>query len=55
LGILLGSGKCTLHELKTIYTLEDAYIILEADLVPKINENIATKRMMDRAKIARKK
>lgn len=52
--MLLGSGKCTLNELKTIYTLEDAYIIMESYLVPKINEHISAKRMIDRAKVAHK-
>lgn len=44
IGQIISSGKATLHELRTIYTLEDAFMIWEADIVPKYNEYMASKR-----------
>lgn len=38
IGTLVGNRLATLHELKTIYTLEDAMDIYEAYIVPKFNE-----------------
>ena len=44
IGQIIGSGKATLHELRTIYTLEDAFIMWESVIIPKYNEYIAAKR-----------
>jgi hypothetical protein len=38
IGQILASGKASLIELRTVYSLEDAFIIWEADIVPKYNE-----------------
>lgn len=37
-GLLISQRICTLHELRTIYTLEDAMYMYEAIMVPKYNE-----------------
>ena len=38
IGQIIDGGKATLHELQTVYTLEDAYTIWEACIVPKYND-----------------
>ena len=38
IGTIISSGKATLNELRTVYSLEDAFLIWEADIVPKYNE-----------------
>jgi len=43
-GQIISSGKATLHELRTVYTLEDAFMIWEADIIPKYNEWLAAKK-----------
>jgi hypothetical protein len=42
-GAIISEGKATLHELRTIYTLEDAFILWETIAVPKFNEWLAAK------------
>lgn len=37
-GILISNRLCTLHELRTVYTFEDAMYMYEAFMVPKYNE-----------------
>lgn len=37
-GVLVGNRIATLHELKTIYSLEDAMDMYEAFIIPKFNE-----------------
>lgn len=41
LAAIISNGKATLHELKTIYTVEDAYIMWEIIAVCKYNEFVA--------------
>ena len=38
IGSIIASEKATLQELKTVYSLEDAMIIWESDIIPKFNE-----------------
>ena len=48
-GCLLEAGRCTRHELKTIYSVEDTMMMYESVMVPRINEWLA----MERAKAKR--
>jgi hypothetical protein len=48
-GTIIASGKATLHELRTIYTLEDAFLIWEAVVIPKYNEYMAAEEAKKRA------
>lgn len=41
MGAIIEQGRATLHELRTIYSLEDALNIWEACVVPRYNEYIA--------------
>lgn len=41
LGLIISEGKATLNELRTIYSLEDAFLLWECIIVPKINEYLA--------------
>lgn len=38
IGLLIANGIATLHELKTIYSMEDAMDMYEAFVIPKFNE-----------------
>lgn len=38
LGFLVSQGVCTLYELQTVYSFEDAVWMYEAIIVPKYNE-----------------
>ena len=38
LGFLVSQGVCSLNELKTVYSFEDAMWMYEAIMVPKYNE-----------------
>jgi hypothetical protein len=38
IGQIVASGKATLNELRTVYSLEDAMLIWEAEIIPKYNE-----------------
>lgn len=38
LGFLVSRRVCSLHELRTIYSLQDAYWMYESVAVPKYNE-----------------
>ncbi len=42
-GAIVASGKATLHELKTIYSLEDAWLMWEVIAVTRYNEYLAVK------------
>ena len=42
-GQIIASGKATLNELKTVYTLEDALNIFEAEAISKYNEYLIGK------------
>lgn len=37
-GVIISEGKATLNELRTIYDIEDAYILWEVIAVTKYNE-----------------
>lgn len=43
-GVLISQGVATLHELKTVYTYEDAIYMYEAIMVPKYNEWLTMER-----------
>ena len=56
-GLLAGvvsRGACTLHELKTIYSLEDVKWMEEAYYMPEYNEYMARERSRRKADIRRK-
>lgn len=38
LGVVVSNKVATLHELKTVYSLEDVYWMYEAIMLPKYNE-----------------
>jgi hypothetical protein len=50
IGSLIAEGKATLHELNTVYTLEDAIDIYEAVATMKFNEYTASKYAQDQTK-----
>ena len=55
-GLLAGvvsRGACTLHELKTIYSLEDVKWMEEAYYIPEYNEAKARQAAANKAKIRR--
>lgn len=39
----MASGRATLHELRTIYTVEDALHLWEAVIVPEFNDYVKLK------------
>lgn len=39
--LIVSRGAATLHELRTIYSLEDAYLIWESVYIPLLNESLA--------------
>ena len=41
IGAIVANGKATLHELKTIYSLEDAFLMWEVIAVTRYNEYLA--------------
>ena len=43
IGAIIAADKATLHELRTIYTLEDALMLLEVILVTRYNEYLSYK------------
>ncbi|MCQ2299912.1 MAG: hypothetical protein MJZ81_07310 [Bacteroidales bacterium] len=53
IGELIHNGRATLHELRTIYSLEDGYDILEADFVPAYNAFLRRKRAETKAEMRR--
>lgn len=50
IGFLIYNKLATLNELKTIYSVEDAMYMYEAYSVPKYNEYLQTKQMVNKAK-----
>lgn len=40
----MASGKATLHELGTFYSIEDAYLLLEMAAVDAYNQRLSRKR-----------
>lgn len=51
-GVLISERACTLHELKTVYSYEDAMYMYEAIMVPKYNAWRENKAVQN--KVARK-
>ena len=49
-GFLLAEKQATLTELRTIYDYEDALDMLEAALVPKLNEYLAHREAQDKSR-----
>lgn len=49
MGQLVSARVATLNELKTVYSLEDAYLMFEAVYVPKQNEWLANERASKKA------
>ena len=43
IGAIIANKQATLNELKTVYSLEDAYLIWEAIAVTRYNEYLAAK------------
>jgi len=41
IGAIISSGQATLHELKTVYSLEDAFDMWEVIAVTRYNEHLA--------------
>lgn len=41
---MISSGKATLHELDTAYSVEDVYLLLEVNTVDAENQRILAKR-----------
>jgi len=41
IGTIIAEGKATLHELKTIYSLQDMYDLYEIIAVQRYNEHLA--------------
>jgi len=46
LGAILAEGKASLNELRTIYSLEDAFLMWEVIAVTKYNDYLAAKHAM---------
>mgnify|MGYP001104607550 CR=1 FL=1 len=44
LGIVISAGKATLHELETVYGIEDVYDMLEIIMVDAHNQRILNKK-----------
>lgn len=43
-GCITEAGQCTRQELKTVYSVEDVFMMYEAVMVPRINEWLAIER-----------
>jgi hypothetical protein len=41
IGTIIAGGKASLHELRTIYTLEDGFLLYESIVIPRYNEWLA--------------
>ena len=54
MGQIIGERLATLNELKTIYSLEDAYMMFEALYVPRQNERLANERAMRKSELMAK-
>ena len=50
IGFLIYNKLATLQELKTIYSVEDAMYMYEAYAIPKYNEYMQNKQVMNKAK-----
>jgi len=54
IGYLVANHLATLRELKTIYSLQDAMEMWEADYVPKYNEYMQSVKEKERAEMNRR-
>lgn len=43
IGVIVSSGRATLHELDSVYSLEDGYLLLDVILVDAHNQRMADK------------
>lgn len=50
IGAIIAEGKATLHELKTIYSLEDAFDLFEIIAVTRYNEHLAYEHAKKKSK-----
>lgn len=50
MGYIISNHLATMHELKTIYSLQDVMEMWEADYVPKYNEYMQSKAEAERAR-----
>lgn len=41
---MISSGRATLHELDTVYSVEDVYLMLEVVMVDAYNQRVVNKR-----------
>ncbi|POP42323.1 hypothetical protein CHU32_03555 [Superficieibacter electus] len=41
IGAIVAEGRATLHELRTVYSLEDAFLMWETIAIPRYNEYLA--------------
>ena len=51
IGSIIADGKATLNELKTIYSLEDAFTMYEIIAVTKYNEFLAIEHAKKKSKV----
>ncbi|MBJ9336140.1 hypothetical protein L2109_07085 [Citrobacter portucalensis] len=49
IGAIVAEGRATLYELKTVYSLEDAFTLWETNAVPRYNEYLATKHAQQKS------
>ena len=52
IGVILSTGKATLHELDTVYSLQDAYDLLEVIMVDAHNNRAVNKHFEAKARNA---
>ena len=50
IGSIIAEGKATLNELRTIYTLEDAFLLWETIAIPRYNQWLANEQVKRRGK-----
>lgn len=47
---MISSGRATLHELSSVYSVEEAYDLLEIVMVDAYNQAVASKKAAEKAK-----
>lgn len=50
MGYIIANHLATMHELKTVYSLQDVMEMYEADYVPKYNEYMQSKSEAEKAR-----
>jgi hypothetical protein len=53
IGAIIASGQATLHELKTVYTLEDAFKMWEVIAITRYNEHLAVTHAQKQQQLGR--